>query len=58
MNCTECGKPEAKRDRKIIAMGKSHWTAFCGPECRSKFWDRKRQATEEAAKRPDPYRPR
>ena len=58
MNCTECRKPDAKRDRKIIAMGNTRWTAFCCPECKNAFWERKRKAAEEAAKRPDPYRPR
>ena len=58
MKCTECGKPDAKRDRKIIAMGNTRWTAFCGPECRGTFWERKRQYAEETAKRPDPFRPR
>ena len=58
MNCTECGKPDAKRDRKIIAMGNIRWTAFCADSCRAAFWDRKKQYAEEAAKRPDPYRTR
>jgi len=58
MKCTNCGKPDAKRDRKVIAMGNSHWTAFCADTCRAEWNERQRQYAEAAAKRPDPFRPR
>ena len=57
MKCSKCGKPDAKRDRKVIAMGNSHWLAFCSDPCRDGWNESHRQFVKTQNER-DPFRPR
>jgi hypothetical protein len=57
VKCSKCGKPDAKRDRKVIAMGNSHWLAFCSDACRDEWNENHRQFVKTQNER-DPFRPR
>jgi len=55
MKCTQCDKPNAKRDHKASFRGRTHWVAFCSHDCRAEYFRGKAEYAD-AVNKNDPFR--